>query len=269
MAHKQYTMQGLMPANNQRLAAKAAFVLPVGGPVGVGGPFAQGQALGLIGGAVANQVDTLTITTNSSTGGTGYWTFYANDVYSGLTAPGGITANAVTGWPTAAQMTAALVAAVPSWSGNVNVTGSQSANYSITWSNLMAGKKIGGLLLFTFNAHTAGTLPTGAITVATTGNAGSAQADIYSQASNNRVDGFLQWLTVLDPVGCEPTEYGDAQQAAAGQPVFTSGIFNVDATTFPGAVVVGLDTNALTLGKLNFVQGTSLTDVAAQVGFNY
>jgi len=268
--YTQYTLQGLMPAKDPDLAATAPFALAAGGPVDVGGAYPQGMAFGLIGGAVANHVFTLTLTKASATGLKGYFTYYGDKVYSGLSATGGVTANSVTGFPTAAQIQAALVAAVPAWNGNVTVTGSDSANYTITFNTLCASKHIGGLLLFTVTANTGGSASTvGAITVATKGCAGANQAEPYATGGTpNRVDGFLINTTTLDPVGAVVTEGGrTTQQATNGVSVYTQGTFWADPTNYPEkSVLVGtstagyIDANALTLGKLVTVGGVALTD---------
>jgi len=260
-----YTRQGLVPARSPQLATQAPYALPCGGPVGVGGAYAQGQAIGLIGGAVANHVFTLTITLGGATGYKGYFAYYGDKVYSGLGQTGGLTANAVTTLPTAAQLQAALIIAVPLWSGNVTVTG--TSPYTITFGNLMASRKVGGLLQFLVSSSTGGT-PTGAITVATNGSIGAGQADIYAQATNNRVDGFLINSCTLDPVGAVPTEYGDAGQPTSGNSCWINGQFYADTTNYPEKSVVGLDANAMTLGKLSFVNGTALTDTGVIVQLN-
>lgn len=265
----QFTLQGLMPARDPDLAAVAPFALAAGGPVGVCGAYPQGMAFGLIGGAVANHVLTLTLTKNSATGLKGYFTYYGDKVYSGLAVTGGITANAATAFPSAAQMQAALTATVPGWSGNVTGAGNDTANYTFTFGTLLASKHIGGLLTFTVTAYTAGGGPTGAITVTTKGCAGAAQAEPYATGGTpNRVDGFLINTTTLDPTGAIVAGDGrTTYQAAGGVSMYTAGTFWADNTNYPeksvlvGASTAGyIDANALTLGKLTLVQGVSLSD---------
>ncbi len=264
-----YALQGLMPAKNPGLATAAPVGLPAGGPIGTGGAYAQGQALGLIGGAVANHVFTLTLTKASATGLKGYFVYYGDKVYSGLAVTGGITANSVAAFPTAAQVQAALVAAVPSWNGNVTVTGSDSANYTITFNNLCASKSIGGLLQFVVTANTGGSASTvGAITIATQGSIGAGQYQPYSSGGTpNRVDAFLMNYLVLDPVGAPSIEFGSSKQATSGYPAWTKGYFYADTTNFPGSSVVGLDANAFTITpyKLLFEVGTALTDTGCMI----
>lgn len=274
--YTKYTLQGLMPAKNPELAAQSVVALPVGGPTGVGGPYAQGMCVGLIGGAVANHVFTLALTKASATGLKGYFTYYGDKVYSGLAVTGGVTANSVAAFPTAAQVQAALVAAVPQWDGSVTVTGSDSANYTITFNTLMASKRVGGLLTFTVTANTGGSASTvGAITVATNGSAGSAQAELYAtDGTPARVDGFLVNSFSVDPCGAIVTEGGRTSgQAANGVAVWSKGIFFADSTNYPEkSVLVGsaagyLDADVIsaTPYKLVMHNGLSLTDTGAMV----
>jgi hypothetical protein len=272
-----YTLQGLMPAKNPELATKSNLALPVGGPTGVGGAYAQGACVGLIGGAVANHVFTLTLTKASATGLKGYFTYYGDRVYSGLVATGGITANSVTGFPSAAQVQAALVAAVPAWDGNVTVTGSDSANYTITFNNLMASKRVGGLLTFTVTANTGGSASTvGAITVATPGSAGSAQAELFATGGTpGRVDGFVVNSYLVDAVGGIVGGSGGAptNQAAQGIPCWTKGIFFADNTNMPEkSVLVGsgagyLDSTVISAApyKIVYHSGLALTDPGVMI----
>lgn len=253
-----FALQGLMPAIEDRLALGGPMILPAGGPTGVGGAFAQGQALGLIAGtAVQSQIQTVTITTNGASGATFYPVFYGDQVYSGLTVVGGVTANSSATFPTAAQLQAALFNAIPVWNNNLAVTGSVGGPYTITWNNLAANKRIGGLLQFLVSSSTGGP-PTAAVTISQFGWAGSLQADVYSQASNNRVDGFLQNFTLLDPVGGHNYDLaGDVGQAMGGEPCWRKGLFYYDPVNLPEKSVVGIDANALTLGKLIIYQGAS------------
>lgn len=273
----QLTLQGLMPAKAEHLAVASPFALPCGGPTGVGGAYAAGMSVGIIGGAKANHVFTLTLTKASATGLKGYFTYYSGDaVYSGLAVTGGITANLVSAFPTAAQIQAALVAAVPQWNGSVTVTGSDSANYTITFNNLMSNKRVGGLLLFTVTANTGGSASTvGTITVGTNGCAGAGQAELYATGGTpNRVDGFLQYSLVLDPVGANKTPgMIGTGQSGNGYPCWSKGIFYADTTNYPEkSVQVGtgaglLDSNAFTVTpyKLVYHNGLSLTDAGAMI----
>jgi hypothetical protein len=265
-----YALQGLMPAIAPWLAKTAPVSLPVGGQVGSGAEFPLGQALGVIGGVAQSEVRTITITANGATGLTGYFTYHVPDGnLIGLTATGGITGNSVTAFPTAAQVQAALVAAVIPWNGNVTVTGSTGGPYTLTFNSYLTKRRIGGLLTFTVQAATGGP-PTVAITTATQGSSGASQADVYSQASNNSVDAFLQYAARPGPLGSELTEYGSTNLPFNGYTAWVKGIFNVGATGSTvnptgGAGVIGLDANAMTLKKLVFDNGQALTDVGVRV----
>lgn len=264
-----YALQGLLPALSSTENLAGPCILPCGGPVGVGGAFAQGQTLGFVSGTtLQSQVFTTTITTNGASGGIGYWIYYGDIPYSGLAnlATGGLTANTVTTFPTAAQMTTALAATVPEWSGNVTVTGSTGGPYTVTFNNLMANKLIGGLLQFVFASATGGP-PTAAVTTAQSGWAGSAQVNLYSQASNNRVNGFLINSQSVDPGGMPGALdlAGEVGQIGAGVSMWKSGYFYNDLTNFPEKSVIGLDANAMTLGNVSFFQGTSLSSPACIV----
>jgi hypothetical protein len=267
-----YPLQGVMPANRTDLSSRAAFSLPVGGPVGVGGSYAQGQALGLIGGPAVSETRTATITTNGATGGIGYWIYYADLVYSGLSVAGsgGLTANAVNVFPTGAQMQAALAAAVPLWAGNVTIAGAAGGPYTLNFVNLLANRRIGGLLQFNWLSSQGGT-PSQMLTVTTQqGSKGTFQADIYAQATNNAVDGLLVYPANPGPLGSESTEFGSTGQAKDGFTCWVTGIFQVGVigtTTNPTGPAgwVGLDANAMTLKKLVFAGGTTLNDVGVQV----
>lgn len=259
-----YTLQGLMPCKWPNLASTTSVALPAGGPVGVGGAYAQGQALDLVGGTAQAEIRTLTLTKGGSTGLRGYFVYYGDRVFSGLSTPTtGLTANLVSAFPTAAQIQAALVAAVPMWDGNLTVTGSDTANYTITFNNLMSQKRVGGLLQFNVYSQTGGTTATGAITTAQQGSVGAAQYDVY--VSGGSVDAALQNYTLLDPVGDQPTEFGDVGQPMSGYAAWDRGFFYVDAPGYPG--IVGLDAAALTVApyKLILANGTSLTDAGAIV----
>ena len=273
----QILQQGLMPAKSDYLAAAQSIALPFGGPVGVGGPYAMGQCVGIVGGAQASAVVTATVTTNSSVGMKGYFTYASGEkTYYGLTATGGITANLSSVYPTAAQMQAALVATVPQWSGNVTVTGSTGGPYTITFNNLMANKRWGGLLTFTVSTAGAGGTPTVAITISTAGSCGAGQFDLYSNGGTpNRVDGFLMYSLYLDPTGSiSGGEFPAPGQPGNGYPAWTSGFFFADQTNFPEkSVLTGsglglLDANAFTVSasKLAYYYGTSLNDPGVMIG---
>ncbi len=239
-----------------------------------GAQFGQGACLGLIGGAAADPVLTLTMTLNSATGFKGYFTYFSGDrTYSGL-AVNALTANAATTFPTAAQLKAALAATVPPWAGNFDLTGTGSGPFSIPFINLLAKRRYGGTLTFTVTSSTGGT-PTGAVTIATAGSAGAGQYDLYANGGTpNRVDAFLMDSLALSPVGgISGLGFSNTGQPANGYRAWTKGIFYADSTNLPEkSVLVGsgpglLDANALTITpyKLVMHSGTSLTDAGAMI----
>lgn len=236
-----FGIQGLMPAYRPDLAVKRTFSLPFGGPTGVGGAFAQGQALGCVQVAAQNEVATLTVS-GSPTGGTFTPVLTFDKPYS----LGALAYNIST-----ANFQAALVAAVPEFDGNVTVTGTAGASYVVTFGTNLADQRIGGLFAVTA-ALTGGTSPTAAWARTTRGSCGVAQMDLYNSADNNFLDGFLKYDTTLTPGGAlVPTGVAGAL-GAAGQPfqpaVYTEGFFDP-------ADLVGVDANAYTLGKLTKAEG--------------
>ena len=244
-----YPLQGLMPLrDNPPSAVGAGLIPPAGGPIGSGGPFAQGQAFTLTNNPAQPQIFTLTITGGAS-GGTGY--FIYNDgqgANSGLAnaSTGGITANASTTFPTAAQLQAALCGppgspggAYPLWNGNLTVTGSVGGPYTITFNNLCVAKSIGGLLQFFFYT-TSGGVPVGTVTVAQQGSCGYGDVNIFNYNTTNRVDAVLINSVALDGVGGEIVDLaGDVGQASGGQGFFIHGYFSLDTTNFPQGCVIG------------------------------
>lgn len=231
-----FGIQGLMPAYAPGLAVERVGALPWGGPTGTGGKWSQGQALGAVGVTAQSEVATLTIS-GSPTGGT----FRPLLTFDKLYDLGNLAYNI-----TLANFQAALIAAVPEFAGNVTVTGTAGTTYTCTFNNNLANQRIGGLFSVTA-AFTGGTSPAAAWARTTRGSSGVGQLDAYSQASNNRVDAFLKYDTVLTPGGALVPDGVASALLAAGQPfqptVYVAGIFNV-------ADLVGLDANAYTLGKL-------------------
>lgn len=233
----QYDQQGLMPAWAAHLAVSRAVNLPFGGPTNSGGAFLQGQALGAVGGSAQAEVATLAIG-GTPTGGTFTVSFTGDKVYQTTALPFNVA--------TAAFQTA-LGIAVPEWAGNVTVTGTAGSSYVVTFSALLAAQRIGGLFGVNITNLTGGT-PTGAWTRTTRGSCGAYQYDLYSQASNNDVDAFLEYDATLSPGGSRVTEFGTASGQPYQPPAFVEGLFLASA-------LVGLDSNAYTLGKLTKKQG--------------
>jgi hypothetical protein len=237
-----FGIQGLQPAFANELGVKRVASLPWGGPLDGSGKWAQGLALGCPGVAVQSEVVTLTIG-GSPAGGTFTVSFTGGG--------GSYVTSAMAYNVSTAGFLAALIAAVPEWSGNVGVTGTAGSSYVLTFSNNLANQRIGGLFTANVGSLTGGT-PTGTWVRTTRGSAGLAQMDAYSQASNNFIDGFLKYDTTLSPGGALVPVGIASAAVAAGQPfqptVYQEGIFNA-------ADLVGLDANAYTLGKLFKMSG--------------
>lgn len=233
---QKFDIQGLQPAFAEKALIARAFSLPYGGPTGVGGAFAQGQALGAVAVAVQSEVATLTIG-GSPTGGTFTVSFTGHRLYQ--TDPMAFNVSL-------ANFLAALVAAVPEWAGNAAVTGTPGASYVVTFNAALANQRVGGLFGVNVGGLTGGT-PTGSWARTTRGSCGLAQMDLYSQGSNNAVDGFLRHDTALTPGGALVPAGMAAAFVSGGQPfqpsVYVEGIF-------AAADLVGLDANTYTLGKL-------------------
>lgn len=233
----QYDQQGLMPAWAAHLAVSRAVNLPFGGPTGSGGAFPQGQALGAVGGSAQAEVATLTIG-GTPTGGTFTVSFTGDKVYQ----TAALAYNVST-----ANFQAALAAAVAEWAGNITVTGTAGSSYVVTFSGQLAAQRIGGLFGVNTTALTGGT-PTGSWARTTRGSCGAYQYDLYNSSANNDVDAFLEYDATLSPGGARVTEFGTALGQPWQPPAFVEGLFSA-------AALVGLDSNAYTLGKLTKKQG--------------
>lgn len=233
----QYDQQGLMPAFAPHLAVTRVVNLPFGGPTNSGGSFPQGQALGAIGGSAQAEVATLTIG-GTPTGGTFTVSFTGDKVYQTAAMAYNVSTT---------NFQAALAAAVPEFSGNITVTGTAGSSYVVTFSGLLATQRIGGLFGVNITALTGGT-PTGSWARTTRGSCGAAQYDLYNSSTNNNVDAFLQYDTTLSPGGARVTDFGTASGQPYQPPAFVEGLFLA-------ASLVGLDSNAYTLGKLTKKQG--------------
>jgi hypothetical protein len=228
----QYDLQGLMPVYAPQLAVTQVVNLPFGGPTGTGGPFLQGTLLGATTTATANEVATLTIG-GSPTGGTFTVTFVGDKPY--------IT-SALAYNVSLANFRTALETAVPEWKGNITVTGTAGSSYVVTFGTDLANQRIGGLFQVNISALTGGT-PTGSWARTTRGSCGAAQYDVYSSGSNNDVDAFLQYDTLVSPGGSRLGEFNGSTNQPYAPSAFVAGFFDP-------ADLVGLDSNAYTLGKL-------------------
>jgi hypothetical protein len=150
-----------------------------------------------------------------------------------------------------ANFQAALIAAVPEFSGNVAVTGTAGSSYVVTFNTNLANQRIGGLFSVDISALTGGT-PTGSWARTTRGSCGVAQMDLYDSSANNHLDGFLKYDTNLTPGGALiPTGVAGAL-GATNQPfqpaVYIEGFFDPNDLT-------GVDANAYTLGTLSKAEG--------------
>lgn len=242
-----FGIQGLMPAFSPELAVPRVFALPYGGPTDGSGIFLQGQALGCVQVAAQSEVVTLAFT-GAATGGT----FTVTIQMAGVT----YVLSALAYNISLANFQAALVAAIPEWAGNLTVSGTASVSgtggtYTCTFNTSLANQRIGGKFSVTA-ALTGGSSPAGAWARTTRGSCGVAQADLYDSSANNYVDAFLKHDTVLSPGGAQVPLGVASAIVAAGQPfqptVYVEGIFNASA-------LVGLDSNAYTLGKLTKIAG--------------
>lgn len=243
---------GLQPKCAPRRAVPRVGALPFGGPTDGSGYFKQGQALGAVQVAAQSEVVTLSFT-GGATGGTFGVTITLDKAY----VISGLAYNI-----SLANFQAALVAAIPEFAGNLTVTGTASTSgtggtYTCTFNNNLANQRIGGLWAVSA-ALTGGTSPAGSWARTTRGSCGLNQLDIYDSSANNHVDAFLKYDTALTPGG-SPIAPGVASAfTSPNQPfqptVYTTGIFDPND-------LVGLDSNAYTLGTLIKKEGGSLVEL--------
>lgn len=247
MLTRQFSLNPLRPAHSDHLSVTRNVRLPVGGPVGTGGKYLKGQALGCVGGAPASEVRTLTVS-GSPTTMTGYFTYVADKVYQSSA-----TSNA-SGLPTAAQLQSALQEVFPT--GSITVTFSTNV-FTIAFGGPLANARIGGKLTFT-PTFTGGSTPAAALATSAQGNSGAGQYDAYNHSA---LDGTATFSAILksdytsDPAGGLALEAGPTNQPYSPES-YTSGFFNV-------ADVVGLDSFAATAPGVRLEHGTSLSDAGA------
>ncbi|AMV24581.1 hypothetical protein VT84_09310 [Gemmata sp. SH-PL17] len=241
-----FGMFGLQPALSPELAVPRVGALPFGGPTGTGLAFSQGQALGDVQVAAQSEVATLTFT-GAATGGTFNVSFIGDKVYQTPNLAYNISL---------ANFQAALIAAVPEFAGNLTVTGTASTSgtggtYTCTFNTNLANQRIGGLFVVS-TALTGGSSPAGAWARTTRGSCGPGQLDVYNSSTNNRVDAFLKYDVTLSPGGSVVAPGAAAPFTSPNQPsqptVYFEGVFNESD-------LVGLDSNAYTLGKLTKMPG--------------
>ncbi len=247
MIIKKYTYNWLLPAFE--IPGFSPLVLngrlPVGGPTGTGGTFSAGLVLGCVGGAAQSEVATLTLGGGPAGNVIATWT--GDQVYSWTFAY-----NA-----TAAVMQAALVAAIPEWNGNVTVTGTPGTTYIITFNNVLASTRIGGLFAATIDTGTSVWART------TRGSAGAGQYDKYLNAGTldtpTTAQRVLQWDYRSDPGGGQI--YADS--GSTGQP-FSPPMYCAN-TPLNVADLTGLDSNAMNDPGFRLLTGAAITDTGAQI----
>lgn len=221
--------------------------LPVGGPVGVGGKFAKGKALGRISGAARNEVWTLD-TSGGPASGTWDFNFTADKVYS------------ATGLALAIS-NAALKTALETvfGSGNIlTVTGTPGTQWVVTFGGLLANCKIGGAVT-TPDSFDTGSI---AVTRTTPGRAGgSGQWDLYDNADSDGTEvfrGVLKHDFWSDPGGGRADEQGPSYQPYS-PPIYLRGAFRY-------ADLSGFDVSALSDPGVRLIFGTAITDDGAEIG---
>lgn len=233
-----FSQQGLMPAHSPNTAVTGAVALPYGGVIDQGVNFPQGALLGNSAGTPADEVWTITIGSATAT-----VTFL-------FTTPEGTSKTTFAVDAATADVEEALEEIFGA--GNVTVTGTPGSEYVLTFGGDLSEKLLGGLV--TMTATTAN--PT--LVRTTPGSCGAGQYNVYSQASNNRVDAILQYEYGNTIFGAPVTEMRFATNQPFAPPAYTEGFFNVDDLD-------GIDANAITLGKLKLSLGTAITQDGAQV----
>lgn len=240
MITRYYDHDPLIPSMWVHEAKEENGRLPVGGPVGVGGKFAKGKALGRVSGAARSEVwrfDT------SGGPGSGTWDFHftADKVYS------------ATGLAYNVSLVALKTALETVFgAGNIlSVTGTPGTQWVVTFGGLLANVKMGGAVT-TPDAFNTGSI---ALTRTTPGRAGGAgQWDLYDDAAADGTEvfrGFLKHDFWSDPVGGRVDEYGATGQPYS-PPIYVRGRFRYadvsgfdsSAASDPGVVMVGATTDA-------------------------
>lgn len=222
--------------------------LPVGGPVGVGGRFAKGRALGRVSGAARSEVWTFDV---SGGPGSGTWdfNFTAHTVLSALSLAYNIAP---------ADLKTALETYVFGAGNILSVTGTAGTQYVVTFGGLLANVKMGGAVS-TPDSFNTGSI---AVTRTTPGRAGGAgQWDYYD---NGAADGTEVFRGVLkhdfwsDAVGGKVDEQGPSGQPYS-PPIFVRGAFRY-------ADLTGFDASALSDPGVRLIAGTAVTDAGAEIG---
>lgn len=253
MLVRQATLNPLRPAFAPDLAVERNVLLPFGGPYGTGGEFAKGLVLGCVGGTPASAVWTVTIG-GSPTGSKLKLDYTADKVYSAT------TANLVSAHATVAQVQTACDAI---WgAGNTLVAGTPGTSFTITFQNMLATARIGGILSCAGSTFTAGTAPAATVARTTPGTSGAGQFDVYTDAGTNNnpttARAALKYQYLSTPQGGLSTEAGPVGQPDSALAYF-AGYFNVGDLT-------GLDANGVADAGWRIVEGTAITETGAVVG---
>lgn len=224
----------LNPAHTPEAAVLRACALPVGGPYGVGGAYAAGLCLGIVGGAAANAVWTLDI----GGSGTVTFTYTADKVYQTTFAHSAALATVKTALETIFG------------TGNLTVTGTPGTQYVFTFGGALASKRMGGLVAVS------GATPT--FTRSTAGSAGAAQLDVYTNGTYDPFRAVCADRFLSDPQGGRVTEQGVTNQSYAPRAYF-AGYFKV-------ADLTGLDASAVADPGARLTVGAAITDTGAEIG---
>lgn len=248
MITRYFDHEPLVPSRWPDEAKELPVRLPVGGPVGVGGKFAKGRALGRVSGAARSEVWTLDVSGGPASGTWDFnWTHgKGTESLTGL-------ALAITN--------AALKAALETIFGEGNilsVTGTPGTSWVVTFGGLLANVKMGGAV-GTPDAFNTGSI---ALTRTTAGRAGGGgQWDYYDDAAGDGTEvfrGVLKHDFFSDSVGGRIDEYGATGQPYC-PPVYVRGVFRASDVT-------GLDAAALADPGVRLIVGTAVTDAGAEIG---
>ncbi|HEY1187983.1 MAG TPA: hypothetical protein VGE74_10015 [Gemmata sp.] len=235
-----YSLNPLRPAYNAAGAEAAVrpVALPVGGPLGTGGPIPKGTVLGHIGGTARNEVWTLTI--NSGTG-TVTFTFTAHRPYQTTFAVDAPLATVRTQLETIFG------------TGNIAVTGTPGTSYTLTFQNHLSNRLMGGLVAVSTSGGSGI-----ALTRDTTGSCGAGQFGVYNNSNPGTARCVLKYDYTTSPDGSRVTEHGPTGQPAEASAYFSGHFFAAD--------LVGLDANAVSDPGWRLVEGNAITDAGAVVG---
>lgn len=223
-------VQGLQPLYGSPKPLPLACCPPIGGHIGTGAPFVQGEALSVSSTTPANAVYTQTCSPSGSGGG------LSGNIVNTIVFADGPHIVTYDFDASTDDVLAAFLAAFPAWDGAIAVTGTPATSYVITFGGYLADQAIGGMWTATVTGGTADW------DLSTPGSS-DCQYDAYSEASNDHpVAAFVVYDFATDYSGAEISN--DIGSDALGQPadctIFTRGIFDPND-------LVGLDANAYTI----------------------